>query len=82
MGKPASVKLSVVMADRHGEFATHQPSPPVFFVVICIVVQTKKNTFKINFLLYSPKCRSKKRRKTPEKAGRSPQNKEKKLKHS
>ena len=43
MGRNASVMLSVVMADRHGEFTTHQPSPPVCLMVICVDLKRKKN---------------------------------------
>ena len=44
-GRPASVKLCVVIADRHGEFTTHQPSPTVCLVVICVGVKMKRNEF-------------------------------------
>ena len=44
-GKHASVKLCVVIADRHGEFTTHQPSPPVCLVVKCVAVKMKKKEF-------------------------------------
>ena len=34
-----------LIADRHGEFTTHQPSPPVCLVVKCVAVKMKKNEF-------------------------------------
>ena len=37
-----------------------QPSPPVCLVVMCVTVKTKKNTFRINFLLMNRYWKKKK----------------------
>ena len=61
--KPASVKLNVVIADRHGEFTIHPPSPPVCLVVICRGVKRKKIFLK-KYPTFFP-CRSQPKDKTP-----------------
>ena len=63
--RSASVKLCVTMADRHGEFTTHQPSPPVCLVVICVDVKKKKKILK-KCPTFFP-CRSQPKRKNPRK---------------
>ena len=69
------------MADRHGEFTTHQPSPPVCLVVKCVDVKRKKNEFKKKYLTFSPvsPCQKKKpqeksSRSTPQKISQNVNN--------
>ena len=60
------------MKNRHGEFTTHQPSPPVCLVVVCIIVKTeKKNLNKYPTLFLQCRPKKKKKKKNPEKASRS-----------
>ena len=59
------------MADRHGEFTTHQPSPPVCLLVKCVDVKRKKKRILKKCPTFSPVSPCQKK-KPQEKSGRSP----------
>ena len=48
LGEKCQCNVGVGGAVRHGEFTTHQPSPPDCPEVTCVGVKKEKNTVKKN----------------------------------